>query len=174
MPKLSKSREKEEEIKKRTGLYHAHATLPPKSIHVTDARLSCVRRRVLGPSPLLPLSPHGGMAAWPSPETPDGGVLWCDRSSDRGSHDDTATAAAAVNRSTLPPRRCRHVPMHAYLTLVRIHDNDYYTVVGWLLDTRYRYIGTASPTPMVGSYFERCMHAAQMSFFVLEYAATVR
>lgn len=32
-----------------------------------------------------------------------------------------------------------YLPMHAYLTLVRINDNDYYTVVGWLLDTRYRY-----------------------------------
>lgn len=63
--------------------------------------------------------------------------------------------------------------MHADLTLVRINDNDYYTVVGWLLDTK---VGTASSTLMVGggSYFERCMHAAQMSFFVLEYAATVR
>lgn len=66
--------------------------------------------------------------------------------------------------------------MLTYLTLVRINDNDYYTVVGWLLDTRYRYIGTASSILMVGggSYFERCMHAAQMSFFVLKYAATVR
>lgn len=84
----------------------------------------------------------GGIAAWPSPETPDGGVLWCDRSSDRGSHDDTATAAAAVNRSTLPyllGGTDMYLPMHAYLTLVRINDNDYYTVVGWLLDTRYRY-----------------------------------
>lgn len=91
------------------------------------------------------------MAAWPSPETPDGGVLWCDRSSDRGSHDDTATAAAAVplNRSTLPPRRYRHVPMHAYLTLVRINDNDYYTVVGWLLDTRYRYISQVPLLPLL-------------------------
>lgn len=38
--------------------------------------------------------------------------------------------------------------MHADLTLVRINDNDYYTVVGWLLDTRYRYIpkvGTVLP-----------------------------
>lgn len=147
MPKLSKSREKEEEIKKAASsdgtLSRTRYQLPPKSIHVTDARLSCVRRRVLGPSPLLPSSlfppMDGGMAAWPSPETPDDGVLWCDRSSDRGSHDDTATAAAAVNRSTLPPRRYRRVPMHAYLTLVRINDNDYYTVVGWLLDTRYRY-----------------------------------
>lgn len=41
------------------------------------------------------------------------------------------------------------------------------------IDTQGRYRSSAL---MVGggSYFERCMHAAQMSFFVLEYAATVR
>lgn len=144
VPKLSKSREKEEEIKKRpaaTGLYHAHAITQVNPCDGREAELrSSARPWPFSPSPLFPLPPmDGGMAAWPSPETPDGGVLWCDRSSDRGSHDDTATAAAAVNRSTLPPRRYRHVPMHTYLTLVRINDNDDYTVVGWLLDTRYRY-----------------------------------